>query len=227
MEIKNSPYIFEGKFVPRVTDIISQMLHEEYLMGWANFMGRVKHMDHKLFTEEAANIGTAVHYAIENYTQKGIIPTFDIEDDPDRLSKMHNCFTAFTKWWEVINTHDIHILMQEETLICKYYGGTLDMLLEIDGKIYLIDFKTSNHFNYKYHVQTAAYRRMLWTERGILIDGIIILRLSKTDTSFFEQIIDLDTYEGLNYITQCEQLFMSILYGYYCRHLVEAGFKSF
>ena len=39
----------------------------------------------------------------------------------------------------------------EETITCPYFGGTYDFLVEINGRNWLIDFKTSNHIGYKYN----------------------------------------------------------------------------
>ena len=225
--IKESPYEYEDRLVPRVTSILSDMLHEEYLMNWANYMGRIKHMDHKVYSEDAADTGTITHDYIEKYVNFGIIPNFDELENFEKRRKVQNAFLSFVEWWKIINKHTYKVIFHEKSLSCKYYGGTLDMLIEIDGKIYLVDFKTSNHFNYKYHLQVAAYRRMLWLSLGILIDGAIILKLSKTKVEFEEQIIDLNTYEGLSYMMNCEQTFLSLVYAYYCRYNIEEQYKHF
>lgn len=46
ISFEESPYMYGSNYVPRVTSILSDMLHEEYLMRWANYMGRIKHQDH-------------------------------------------------------------------------------------------------------------------------------------------------------------------------------------
>ena len=53
------------------------------------------------------------------------------------------------------------VIETEKQLVCPYFGGTLDCLAEIDGRIYIIDFKTSNHITYKYFLQLAAYKYMI------------------------------------------------------------------
>lgn len=225
--IFESPYKYNGVTVPRVTSILSDMLHEEYLMGWANYMGRVKHVDHTKYTETAAHIGTIGHDAIEKYILTKEIDTFDTELITDNRNKAKNVLSSFIKWWDIINRHKVEVLMIEQSLSCELYGGTLDMLIKIDDKIYLVDFKISNHFNYKYHLQTAAYRRMLWFVYGILLDGIIILRLSKNSIYFIEQLLDLSTYRDLKYINDCDRCFLSLVYAYYNRKVVEDQYKNF
>ena len=215
LKIDDSPYEYNGIKVPRVTHILSKMLHEESLMGWANFVGRIKHMDHTVIAEEAAHIGTVVHSRIECFF-KGI--EVELPDD----YKIKNAYDSFLLWWDKITSHNaVSVLLIEASMACRYYGGTLDCLLLINDKIYIVDFKTSNHFNYKYHLQTAAYRRLLYYNRGIIPDGVVILKLSKENVSFEEQIIDLTTYDGVVYMNQCDQLFMSLVYAYYNRHMLE------
>lgn len=223
----DSSYIYDSITVPRVTNILSTMLHEEYLMNWANFMGRVKHINHNDYTQEAAYIGTRVHHSIECFLLNKDDNRFDDIRDLEIKTACHNGFLSFMRWWSIISQHNHKVIFTEEPLVCPYYGGTLDLFLFIDGKKYIVDFKTSNHFNYKYHLQTAAYRRLLYYEYGFIVDGIIILKLSKKDISFEEQVLDLSDYNTLNYINQCDQTFQSLVYAYYNRSLVEQGYSVY
>lgn len=222
LELMESPYIYKGKVVPRVTTILSDMLSEEYLMTWANNVGLYQKRKHTYYQNKSTNIGSHVHSAIEAYTQGDPCPeTIDRIKDADDKKKAINAFSAFTEWWSVIEKTNYEVMMQETPLITEYCGGTLDMLININGKIYIVDFKTSNSLSFKYYVQLAAYRRMLYDLYGILVDGIIILRLDKKTGKFEEVILDFSDYDSLVFINQCDQLFISILYGYYNRFIVE------
>ena len=64
--IETKKYFYNGQPVPRVTEIISEMLHEEYLMKWANSLG-YKHKNYNKERESAANIGTETHKIIERF----------------------------------------------------------------------------------------------------------------------------------------------------------------
>ena len=214
----STEYKYEGKLVPRVTNILTAMLHEESLMGWANYMG-LQNIKHTKVRDESADIGTKVHAAIQQYLCTGKKETFYGEVN---ANKKINGFVSFLKWWNIISSNnDVHVLMIEKTLICKYFGGTLDMLIEINGRIYLVDFKTSNKFQYKYHLQLAAYRRLLYSEYSIIVDGVIILKLSKEEAAFQEQLINLSNYNHLMYMNQCDQCFLSLVYAFYNRKSVE------
>lgn len=221
MELLESPYTYNGNFVPRVTTIISDMLAEEYLITWANNVGLYQHKKHTYYRDKATNIGSHVHEAIENYLQYNEDPTFSTLYELDDYKKAKNGFNAFLKWWAIIEKTNHKILMEEAPLVTGYCGGTLDLLMEINGKVYLIDFKTSSQLSFKHFVQLAAYRRMLYDIYGIIIDGTILLKLDKNTGNFEETVLRFDKYEDLEFINQCDALFVSILYGYYNRYIVE------
>lgn len=211
-----SDYRYEGKVVPRVTSIIHEMLHDDALMGWANWMGfkKRRHVD---IANEALEIGTEVHEAIQKFLSTGEKETFYGQVNANNKI---NAFVAFLQWWEIISKNNIKVLMVEQQLVSRWFAGTLDMLIEINGMKYLVDFKTSKRFSYEYHLQLAAYRRLLYTEFNIIIDGAIILRLSKQEASFQEQLINLRNYNELEYMNMCDASFISLVYAYYNRHAV-------
>lgn len=223
--IKNSNYIFNGIAVPRVTAILSNMLHEDSLMSWSNYIGFYKRQKYKDVLEEAANKGTYVHNGIENFISNNI--DLDIEDIPFQYQEeVNNAYQSFILWWNIINKKEVQVLMQEESLVCQWFGGTLDLLINIDNKIYLIDFKTSNHLSYKYLLQLAAYRYMLRNMHGIEIDGVGIIKLDKNSINFEEMILDLHTEEDLILMNHCEICFASLVNGYYERKYIEEKFKE-
>ena len=47
--IDNSHYMYNNRYpVPRVTEILSSMIHEDHLMKWSNFIGRIKHQRYEV-----------------------------------------------------------------------------------------------------------------------------------------------------------------------------------
>lgn len=221
IELMETPYAFKGKAVPRVTSILSDMLAEEYLITWANNVGLYQKKKHTFYRNKATNIGSHVHDSIEKYIQGGKLPDFKSIIDSDDRKKATNSFNAFMNWWNIIEKTNYEVLMEEAPLVTEYCGGTLDLLMRINGKIYLIDFKTSSQLGFKYYVQLAAYRRMLYELYGIIIDGCILLKLDKNTGSFEEAILNFSNYNDLEFINYCDQLFIAILYGYYNRFIIE------
>ena len=53
-----------GNFVPRVTEILSTMIHSDALMYWANSLG-FKGIGYRATLNAAAKVGTVAHEAIE------------------------------------------------------------------------------------------------------------------------------------------------------------------
>ena len=162
LNIDEERYQFQGYNLPRVTEIISNMLHEDFLMIWANNIGLYQRKKYKDTLEEAATKGAFVHDAIEDYIQNS--NELDLDKVPSEYQKEVNfAYGSFKSWWSVITKRNVKIIMQEHKLVCPWFGGTLDLLVEIDGRVYLLDFKTSNHPSYKYFLQLAAYRNIwMW-----------------------------------------------------------------
>ena len=206
----------EGLKVPRVTEILSTMIHSDALMYWANSLG-FKGIKYKTALNNAANIGTEAHNAIERFLI-------------DKLKSTDNIpFLGFLMWYNII-THEkripIDIIYIEHSLSCQWFGGTLDGLLKIGNKIYLIDFKTSTYVTYKYFLQLAAYRYMLRIVEGIDVDGVIVLQLDKDEPGFNEYLLDFTNVSHLEFINHCEVTFLSLVYAFCNINKSEVMYKN-
>jgi len=120
IKIDSSIYYFNDKLVPRVTDILSKTIHEDYLMKWANSLGfrRINYMEE---LNRAAVCGTKAHSAIEKFLKHK-------EDyDKDNIP-----FQSFLLWWEAINqSNQVNILGQEENFTQVPLIGTVTAGLPI------------------------------------------------------------------------------------------------
>ncbi len=102
--------------------------------------------------DKAARKGTAVHSAIETYSNFGIID-IDAENKP--------YFDGYLKFED---EHKVNLCGSEIKLYHKelMYAGTADMIAEVDGQLTLIDFKTSYSVSDMLcGVQLEAYNRAL------------------------------------------------------------------
>lgn len=215
-------YDYDGSKVPRVTAIISKCIHNDGLMYWANSLG-FKHQSYSKTLQLAADIGTYAHNAIDMYLDNSDYEMNSMETPFE--SRM--AYQSFLKWFEEINkVAKVKVLMHEKTLVCKYFGGTLDGLYEINGRVYLIDYKTSNHVTERYTLQLAAYRYMLRELMDIHIDGCIVLQLSKSDVSYNEYVLNLDNDKDFQYMNWCEECFLSLVYAYYNINRIEQEYKK-
>ena len=119
--------------------------------------------------DRAANKGTSVHNAIENYIKFGI----------DDVSPEHRgYFDGFLDWLDEKKPVFVSSEFQCYHKLMMY-GGTLDLLCIIDGKLNLIDFKsTSVLSDMLCGVQLEGYSQAL-ASHGIKVDKKRILHLKK------------------------------------------------
>lgn len=227
-ESLDSPYLFLGKPVPRVTSILSSMIHEDYITTWANNLG-FKNKGYKVELQRAADIGTLAHAAIEYFLKTGktnYFSTIPITDE-EITNKAKSAFSAFLSYWDMLTSNtNVEILGSEMQLICKYFGGTCDALLRIDDKIYIYDFKTSNNVSYKYILQLAAYKYILENYVYIPVDGVCILQLSKFYSGYTEYLFNLSDQENKQLLDESQDFFFKLVMAYYDRIMMESRFKG-
>lgn len=219
----NNTYSIDDKRVPRVTEIISAMLHEDYLMSWSNGLG-FKKVGYRAFMREAADKGTYSHLAIERYIKNGyfnineFVKEFNIVNN-NIITTIESCLDGFKIWWGKINQlyNKVEVVFLEETMIHPYFGGTCDCLLKVDGEYWLVDFKTSNNMQYKYALQLAAYRFLLRELKDIKVNRLIVLKLDKKDHDYKTYRLNLKNKDHLDFINDCEQTFMLLTAAYKMR----------
>ena len=208
---KNARYRYKGRGIPSVTELLS-FIDSEGLVSWANRIGR-QGLDNRDVVKKAADFGTMVHESIEAYL-KG-----------KEVENPNVCLEAFKIWWNGINdAHRVRIIGQEQPLVGEFFAGTYDLLISIDDKPYLVDFKTSNHVGYKYFMQLAAYRYLLYTLRNINIDGCLILQFDKEEPKFIEYPLMFTDPYNYEFIENCYRAFMGLVYTYYNAKLCQRQF---
>jgi hypothetical protein len=116
---------------------------------------------HRVKKDTAGDIGTEVHSIVGAYVEGQLLPR-DIEH-PEKRKALEN-FMKVTGGWEWLGSEIVVINEWEERdkdtgeVSLFGYGGTADAIARLpDGKIYLIDFKTSNHISATYSMQCALY----------------------------------------------------------------------
>lgn len=153
----NHLYKIDGCVIPSVSQIIAPLSDRTY-----------KNIDKKTL-QHAADKGTEVHFAIENWIKFGIE---DIRGDYKKY------FDGFIEWWN-LNTPEV--LGSEIKFYHKVlrYGGTADLICKIDGEVTLVDYKTSSNINeLNYGIQLEAYARALESQE-VKIERKEILHLKK------------------------------------------------
>jgi hypothetical protein len=149
-------------------------------------------------SRKAADRGTTVHSLIEAFKQTGTV----VNTVPEQFKGYAN---GFYRW---VEDHKPIILESEKSVFNNKYGyaGTLDMIANIGGKRYVIDFKTNKDGNVytEAHMQVSAY---INADDMIGIDGGVIVSLAEDGTythqiaknGFRAFINALELYAFINY----------------------------
>ena len=107
----------------------------------------------------------------------------------------------------------------EITVVCPWYGGTIDGIFKINGLYYIVDFKTSKSISYQYLIQTAAYMWIInngYCPELPNIDGIGIIRVDKRYIGGYEDLFMNSYNEYQNYmINQFQMAFCSYVDTFY------------
>lgn len=150
-------YHLDGAMIPSVTEIMRPLSRHEYTgVSEATLIA-------------AADRGTAVHNAIENWIK------FGMDDiDPDYrgyLDAFHEFWDRYSPEPEGSEIRTYHKLYR--------YAGTIDLLARIDGKLAVVDYKTTYRLIDKnVRVQLEAYSQAL-KSHGIEVEKKIALHLGK------------------------------------------------
>ena len=182
------PYrLADGTIVPGVTTVLG-ILDKPGLPYWAWECGR-QGLDYREIRDSAGRVGTLAHDLIACHL-KGATPVSG-EYSPAEVEKAERCYTKYLAWEKA---NPLTPVMIETPLVSELfkYGGTPDLLAELDGEFALIDFKTGGAVYDSYFAQLAAYRQLL-TEQGWPIARARILRISPDDSEYEVAMgLDLD-----------------------------------
>ena len=201
-------YKVEGKNIISVSSV-SGIIDKPHLLKWVSDLAfrtlnsyleqgvtiRTPHIIeacnmYKAKQAEAKYVGTLVHDYVENYS-KWLNPKIPEEDlnDP-QVWQIRNGILSFLKWKE---EHDVKFIVQEVFVYSKKYGygGRFDAIIEVDGKRYLVDYKTSKSFyEMEMWMQTAWYYQAYTEEYGDVLYGRMILMFNKETGDFSVHVME-------------------------------------
>ena len=196
-------YWLDGKRLPGTTTIIGRFKNSAGLMHWAFQQGQsgTSHLYEQ--ANIAADIGTLAHSMIEHHIN-GEDPRIGLSAvDAEHADKATNAFEMYLEWEAQTGLKFLSKYQEIQLVSPEYkFGGTPDAIGEIDGKIWLLDWKTSNGVYADYLIQLAAYRHLI--NDGIQIktgaplpfkvkDGAHLLRFPKEFPDFDHRFFgDLD-----------------------------------
>tara|TARA_Y100000034_G_scaffold98290_1_gene120307 strand:- start:118 stop:822 length:705 start_codon:yes stop_codon:yes gene_type:complete len=166
----------EGNKYPSITTILS-VRKKEGLMEWRK---RVGEKTANYIAGKAAARGTKVHHMCEDYLNN------DFDDKKHKKDFLPYCL--FQQLTSVLQNID-NIHAQEAGLYSDKYmvAGRVDCIAEYNGKLSIIDFKTStkernDNWNEDYYIQCSAYAEMYGELTGTEIKQIVILCVTEDGT---------------------------------------------
>lgn len=148
----------DGTRFPSVTTVLS-ILSEDSIKRWRE---RVGEEEANKISHRASTRGTAVHAIIEDYIN-------NVEDYHTKY--MPNILDNFLSVKDVLDKRIGNVHAQEAALYSSHLGlaGRVDCVAEFDGRLSIIDFKTSKKAKKRdwitnYFIQESAYA-IMWEER--------------------------------------------------------------
>lgn len=169
-----------GTRVPGVTTITGRFKDGSALLRWAHKCG-LEGIDIDRVRDDAADAGKMGHQWIEDTIHERDLTEFPLASD-DMMEKAARALMAFKDWR---SRNDVEFVETELPLVSEAhrFGGTLDALARIGGKLRLVDFKTGNRVYPEHLAQLGGYAILL-AEHGHEIEGADLLRLDKEHGGF-------------------------------------------
>ena len=160
----------EGNKYPSITTVLS-VRNKKGLFEWRK---RVGEDVANYVARKAANRGTSVHHMCEDYLNNDF--------DEEKHKKKFLPYVLFNQLRESVLQKVDNIYAQECGLYSDKYkvAGRVDCIAEYDGKLSIIDFKTSSKersddWNESYYIQASAYAEMFEERTKIAINQVVIL----------------------------------------------------
>ena len=166
-------YFLDGTELVRVTTVLN-IVSKPALYFWYGKHGTEKC---KEILTTAATIGTGVHNILERLGNHLLGKDEPVKYFASPLQETSHAYLA--DWFKENNAK---ILSTEHRIYhTKYhFAGTCDGVVEIDGKLVMIDYKTSAYCYDTYALQLAAYKNAYEDMNpGQKIDRCLILRFEK------------------------------------------------
>lgn len=141
-----SGYTIDGVWYPRVTKIVgikAKPALYRYYGEAANFKAA------QSITQKSAEEGTLVHETVE---------AFLLGKQPNINPSIKPAVDAFLKFWKSRNIQALPEFIEKRVVSYDHrYAGTIDAIALIDGRIGVLDIKTSQAIYRDYNLQTSAY----------------------------------------------------------------------
>jgi hypothetical protein len=168
-------YRRNGQYYPSITYVLSAYPKGKHFENWLKQMGTSA----DYIVKKAGEEGTQVHEMIEDYLNGKELNFLNSLGNPAYNPDVWQMFLRFVDFWETYNPKlietEVHLFSDELRV-----AGTCDMVCEIDDELWVIDFKTSNHLQTTYDLQTAVYAKCYEECYGKTADHTAVLWLKSS-----------------------------------------------
>jgi len=170
-----------NNFVPSVTTVLQAYPKDAHFYSWIKQVGE----DADTIRDEAGRRGSIVHSLTERYDAGEEV---NLLDNGGNINFKMSEWTMFERYVEYRQQVQQEIMFSEINFISEQlgYAGTIDRIVNINGKTYLIDIKTSNSIYDYFWLQLAAYNELIKDayQAENVIDHVAVLWLNaKTRTA--------------------------------------------
>ena len=153
----------EYQFIPSVTWISSHYPKGVAFYKWLSGTGWD---ESQALKNAGGNRGSKVHKAIENLVAGEVVRMNDkyknnsTGNEEELTVEEYQAIMSFANWANKVKPK---FLSSEITVVSKEYGyaGTVDCVAEIDGQVWIIDWKTSQNIWPEMEIQISAYKNAL------------------------------------------------------------------
>jgi len=146
------------EYYPSVTSVLNYFPKNQFFHNWLKDVGH----NSDIIASKAAAEGTQVHTAIDRFLNGEEIQWLDENGRAEYSLDVWKMILKFADFW---NTHKPELIVGEYHLFSDEhkYAGTADLIVRMNGKLWLLDIKTSNSLHTSYDLQLAAYSKA-WNE---------------------------------------------------------------
>ncbi len=160
--------------------LLSTQLGDGPLIARAEAVARMEHLSPVMMSEklkgQAAAFGTRLHALIEAFLKAGTVPSPSASRSGLPETELLVAFTHWLAWWRASG---FTVVRTEQKVSCPScgYGGTLDALArDPEGRLWLLDWKSSKRISAEYGLQASAYAHASPDP----VHGAIVVRIPHT-----------------------------------------------
>ena len=164
----------DGNLYPSVTTVLGSIPSPE-LDAWKLAVGEA---EAKKISKSATVRGEKIHKWCEDY----------LRGNDTKMPMLHReAYEMYLAMVPYLNKFSVIHALETRLWSDKLkVAGSVDCIAEIDGEVWVIDFKTSGRYKtieeiHSYFMQTSAYAYMFWERTGIAIKKMRIIITTQDD----------------------------------------------